>query len=447
MEAPHLENKWQSRARKVQSTVNQAWFVGYCAPAFLCGSAFGLVWILTARSLSIGAEGILIPVVCMLVLSFIIAYLLVRENFISRAQALELLDEKCRMQNRISSALDGVLPWPNTPQGIERVVVVNYWKPFLQVCVGVLLLILGAVVSPFKSDEVNVTSPTVKPLSLSKVEHLVEQLSEQQLLAPETLKEMQSKISELSKKSLHEQYEHHALEAADSLQESLQREVSQLAQKLDQATREAKNVEREIRNGNKSDAQAHQKEFQRLAQDLLSGGATPNESLKKALRQSLENESKLLSPEASEALRHEMQSLKEKLKSAQEQASKKGAPSDQSSGGRKPGNSSSNSAGPNQGEDSLGEAGISRGGEHSVSVDVEKPPQLTSARVESLAKAPEPSGTPGELVGLSSQRPDIGTPLPIGNGGTTALDAEGGKALERQNLTPEESELVGRLYK
>jgi hypothetical protein len=154
-----------------------------------------------------------------------------------------------------------------------------------------------------------------------------------------------------------------------------------------------------------------------------------------------------MSPEASEALRQQMQELREKLQSAQEQAAQKGAQSQQGNAGEKSGKSSSELDGKNEGGDSVGKDGISRGGNNAVSVNVEKPPQLTSARVENLAKAPQATGTPGELIGLSSQRPEVGTPLPIGEGGAIGIDTQGGKALERQNLTPEESELLERLYK
>jgi hypothetical protein len=447
MEALQVQKVWHSKAHQVQRTVNQMWFLTYCAPAFLCGSAFSLVWILTARSLFLGSVCILLPVVGIVLLSLLVAYILVREKFITQAQALELLDERCLMQNRISSALDGALPWPDAPKEIERVLKINFRKPLLQVIMGFALLFLGAVTPPFTGEGSHTVSPTDKPLSLARAEALVEQLTHEELLSPETLAEMQAKVSELSKKSLTEQYEHHALEAADSLQESLQREVSQLTQKLDQASREAKNVESNILSGNRADAAAHHNKLEKLAEELLSGPATPPEALKRALRQAIENESKLMSPEASEALRQQMQELREKLQSAQEQAAQKGAQSQQGNAGEKSGKSSSELDGKNEGGDSVGKDGISRGGNNAVSVNVEKPPQLTSARVENLAKAPQATGTPGELIGLSSQRPEVGTPLPIGEGGAIGIDTQGGKALERQNLTPEESELLERLYK
>ena len=124
----------------------------------------------------------------------------------------------------------------------------------------------------------------------------------------------------------------------------------------------------------------------------------------------------------------------------------------------KPGSGEGNSCENSKGEPAAGDGqsgdkrdskgGPGRGGDTAPLTLREHPPQLTSSREESLTDGVgKNDDAPGELLGLSSQKPDAIDPSRMAAGGDTLADGKGSAASWRQTLTPEEQAVLEKFFK
>jgi len=227
---------WERRARSVARQFNTGWFVQrwiqVAVPTFIIASC--AILFARYRGWEPSAELLGGALVGLLVVTAVVAWLLAKKAFVPGEAAMVRLDSKLGLNNALATASADVCEWPDT--AIDDGEARFRWRWDRLVLPGVLSVftLLGALFLPIAAREA-VAASTEEPAAWKQMEEWLETLEEEEIVEPESAEEVREQIDSLRDRPENEWFSHSSLEAGDSLQESLERQIQSLGDSLEMA--------------------------------------------------------------------------------------------------------------------------------------------------------------------------------------------------------------------
>lgn len=435
------ERRWMRKASEVVAKVNVAWWVekfNWLLLGFLVVSATVLLIVRSTVRSQLPSQPVLLVLAGGILVAALFAWGWSRSKFIDRRKALVRLDDVFQMRNRLTSAAAGVGSWPEAiPEAKSRSLrwsIPVTWVPVLS---GAAVLAL-AWWFPIPEQHSGTTVTPVEPGAWEEMEDWLATLEEEQLIDEESIEEYQEKIEELREQPEEEWFSHSSLEATDTLQESLAREIRDLASEMSALERSLDALQKyrsELSDGAK---QQLQKEFEEALEALQNGGMQANEKL---LSQLGEIDPSQLGQESLGGMSAEqLQQLQEQLRKGGEAlGSMEGMPSmaeDSSLQEGMPGQV----PGPGMG-------GVERG-KADAPLFFGDEDDLRTESLEGVENKDLSHASPGEVlaIGESEREIDKTGKGPV-SGGDVSSTGQGGEAVSRDFLMPDEQAVLKRYFK
>ncbi len=367
-----------------------------------------------------------------------------RRYDLSTEDGLHDLDRRLGLHNRLGSAAAGVGGWPDfTPVASDRLGWKWRWSVVLSPTLAGLFSLVFALLLPLPPVlEKPAPLPPQGPAALEKMEEWLETLSEEQLVDEPKIEELAEKIDQLQQQDPEDWFSHASLEATDNLEESLGKDIREMARNLDALERSLADLA-SLGAQDNPDAKAEAFQAMEEALEALSQQGLPlDESMMKQLGKTPGIDPAQLAQSMAGLSKEQMQSLREQLgKGSKALGSLAGLPSledDPSIGegqivsGRKP---------------SPGQGGVDRG-PGTAPITFGDTNDLGTTLAERLSNDDLSRATPAELLALGLTEHDK-DPTVLGSriGGTTTTTGSGGEAVWKEGgLRPEEKALLKRWF-
>jgi hypothetical protein len=224
-----VERYWTIRARRLQLRVNLGWWLHAFIPIASAIAVAGTALILIARRTELDVA---LPLAVSFSIGAIVALVLAKRRFFSLSDAFARLDLSLGLFNRLSSAAEGVGPWPAKDARSDRI----RWRANLSAVLLPPALLAGAWWVPISTTAQRGPLPTSQPIAWTEMEEVLSQLEHQDsAVEKESIEEWRERVAKLRKQPEEKWFEHASLEASDHLREQLDRATSKLEQDLLQA--------------------------------------------------------------------------------------------------------------------------------------------------------------------------------------------------------------------
>jgi hypothetical protein len=368
----------------------------------------------------------------MLLVSGVFTLLRSRASFFTLDEALDLLDDRLGLRNRLRSAQAGVGGWPEPPDVLPRAVRFRGDRALAPVALCLLVVAL-AVLVPVRVQTPAPPLPDTGPASWEEIERALDALRRESVVKEEALEKKEARLDELRKKPREEWFDHGTLEASDSLKEELASEMRALTRAVGEV---AASLE-ELRGlDGEAPAQARRLRERRLGEALealdLSGLPFEREATREL--QTLARNSKVR-----RATKEEIEKWKEMRERLYH-----GLPGDAEEVvvGLRPGRGETGNGRPSRG-------GVDRGpGTAPLDLSAE-PRESLSERIERLEGRDASGGPFGATVGVSLGEHEVRTEtFELGrSGGAVVSTGEGGDRVWTQSLLPSERRVLQRYFK
>jgi len=367
-----------------------------------------------------------------------------RRHSLAAQDGLHDLDLRLGLHNRLGSAAAGVGTWPPfEPVARERLGWQWRWPAVLAPTLAGVVSVAFALLLPLP-DPVDGPAPLPPqgPAALEKMEEWLETLSEEQLVEEPKIEELAEKIDQLQQQDPEDWFSHASLEATDNLEESLGKDIREMARNLDALERSLADLA-SLGAQENPDAKARALQAMEAALEALSQQGLPlDEAMLKQLGKTPGLDPAQLSQSLAGLSKEQMQALREKLgKGSQALGSLEGLPSLEND--------------PSIGEYQIlagtgtipGQGGVDRGpGTAPITFGDEK--DLGTNLAERVANDDLSRATPAELLALGQTEHDK-DPTDLGSrvGGAAASSGTGGEAVWKEGgLLPEEKALLKRWF-
>ena len=376
-----------------------------------------------------------------LLVSVLFAYFWAKKKFFSLREVVLHYDEKYHFNCVLLRAYDGEQDWPELPDNLEGGFTLDFRKTGVFCALSMLIIscIAWIPVSALKQD-----IPLQQPSSWNQIDRLVTDLEENEMLDQDQISDFREKLNELEEQDPDDWFTHSSLEASESLLSSLMQTSEEQSKNVNQANELLEQIEalREyLEKVEKGEIQVSEEFEQQLRRTLKRLDKEWDDELKDLMRQymkmnkELMNQMKQMKPSeyVSGAGDVDQEKLKEWLKKMLEQkkneckdCDKQGCSSCQGLPGM-PGIG----RGPGWGGDPLG--------------DKESEKQKT--KIETVRNEDMNRARPGELLGTSEGEHKLEKERWKGKQTSegTKNKGSGGDAIWKENLLPEEQELLRSL--
>jgi hypothetical protein len=229
------ERVWRRAASRLRLRLNLGLWLEKTLPLWVAASLLFSVLPLWERER--GGEGLeLLGALFALLLilsglSRLVLLLRSRASFFTIEDALDLLDKRLGLQNRLGSADAGVGDWPEPPAVVPKAVRFRSDRAFapLAFCAAVVAL---AVSIPVRVEKPPAPLPVAGPASWQEIEQALDTLREESVVQEEAIDELEERLAELRTKPREEWFDHGTLEASDTLKEELASEMRELTRAL-----------------------------------------------------------------------------------------------------------------------------------------------------------------------------------------------------------------------
>jgi hypothetical protein len=427
-ERPH-ERFWEARARRVRRKLDLACWVAVLAPWLGGAGLAGAVALVLARLGAAGSESAVLAAAIATLGALGAAAAQMRGRRYTLADARARLDRALGLNDRLSAAAEGAVPWPAPREGAADG---TAWRPRAVAAPLVLWAapLLAALCIPLGGTAEATAREVVQPLAWLQVEAALAALEEEPGFDPEALDAMREKLDALRGTPPETWYGHGSLEAGDALREQVQRSLAELARSLDTAEQALADLERSATPGGSAESADS-----RLASALeaLEQGAFPlDESARRTLAGSGEETAPGDASGVRRATEEDQRTMLENLRTAASSAAHEaGIPSSRWE------------------QATLPPPGISRGPGAAPLALTESPSELVAQRDEAVRNESLDRAVPGETVGVRAVAPDSDESAAgaVGPGGAAASDGTGGEATWRLSLPPEERAILKRYFR
>jgi hypothetical protein len=372
------------------------------------------------------------------------AWLEARHHFCSWRQALVRLEVVLGLHNQLSSAQDGILPWPVPPVKIDDGYNAN-WKRILTPLAAGSIFLWTAHLVPASRMKLGANNDLIsEPPAFAQVQSWINALKADDLIEPDKLQEMQTALDKLHERPAQDWYTQNNLEAADSLKQLTEQSMNSLAQDLDQADQAVQAMQEKVANSSDASSLQPLQDQLRLAEENLASGNLP---LKRELVEQLKSGDSAMDKTLSAS---QLAALHERLKkgelAAQTAPKSKGVLSEEMQ------QAVANAAlgyGMGRRELAPGGGGLG-GGTESAPLELQERDQdspegnLTQVSSDDMSRA-----SLGETIKISASEPrvDPGSYHGTQKAGVGQVEGSGGQAVWRSTYDPEEADTLTRFFK
>ncbi|NJK91908.1 MAG: hypothetical protein HC904_08820 [Blastochloris sp.] len=237
---PSPTDYWQKQARCWQRRWNTGLWLDAWLNILWVVAALGCPLVLVLRREEIPPEQVLAGIPCLFLLTCLGAWIRARSRFITLDQGRVSLEESLKLNNRLTAAFQGVGIFPPVPAEAPLRPALN-WKKLLPAPSAALFLFTLAWFIPLDFGAGEAEQVYSKPPALEKVESWVRELKKQNLVEPESLRQLEKEAAELAGREGKEWYRHGTLEAMDRMEERTRAALQAMEQNLgvaQQAVRE-----------------------------------------------------------------------------------------------------------------------------------------------------------------------------------------------------------------
>jgi hypothetical protein len=259
-----------------------AWLEAFAPTAFTLVSAGSIVFYALRRLREPLAPAAWLLLGALLVAACLAAWYK-RKAYFGLREASVYLENQLGLNAALSSAHEGIAPWPEIPQRIPRLLRLK--SPVLFAWFGACLaLLLASLYLPVPAINLQGLKAAEKPPALAEVESLLEEIKQSDIADRAALERLAEEARQLGNRPSDQQYTHSALEAADALKDQTLAATQNLAKNFEAAAAALDEVEKQ---GNQlSDAEAKQaaKELNAALQGLRDGQMPANQKLSSQLK-------------------------------------------------------------------------------------------------------------------------------------------------------------------
>ena len=236
---------WKAAVRRLAVEINLGWWLSAWLPMAAVVALAGMVAMLQVRwRAGEAAAGVWVGIAAALAVAAVISWWQARSRFESEAAARVRLEDALGLKARLTSATEGVGPWPEPVprQSMTWPVSWKWRKPAAVVgCLGALLVLAWLV--PIAGASVARRHVIEKPADARMVEQWIDELRREDLVDERSADEVERKIKELTERPAEEWYEHASLEAAGTLKEQTASEMREMAENVAAAAQAAAALE------------------------------------------------------------------------------------------------------------------------------------------------------------------------------------------------------------
>lgn len=445
MDQEFLGRIWKRRAAALTAQFNLAWWLERFNGLLLVGLGLVAVILLILRSSkpdAVSGAAVAISVATLVPGAAILAWLLARGRFVSREAGLVRLEDRLSLHNGLSVAAAGRGLWPELPSGESRETAFrwNIARALVPVAAGLLLVVVAWWI-PLPAANTAASAPPVEPGAWEQMEEWLETLKEEELIADERIEEIETKIEELRNRPEEDWFSHNSLEATDTLRETLGTELREIANELGTLAKTMNDL-RTFSAEMSDEARAEEiRDFEKALEAMEKSGLGVNQELLDRLG---EIDPSQLGQETMKNLSAEqLRQLQQQLKDAKSVlGSLEGLPSlgEEMTEGQ-PGFGEG-------GAEMPGKGGINRGrGDAPLSFD-DSDANLGTSNLQKVSNEDLSRAALGEVLGLgeTERKIDETSTGPKGGGAIKGV-GQGGDAVSRQTLLPEEQAILKRYFK
>jgi len=364
-----------------------------------------------------------------MLLGAVICLVMCRKNFLDLRSAFVRLDATLKLHNRLTAAADGVGDWP--PEALAARDGLRWrWPRVLTPLLASAGALLFAAMVPIPHDKGNDGRHKEEPLAWSRIESELETLKKEDVVKEEAIKNLEEQVEELRKQSPDNWYSHSSLEASDNLREKTEDAIRALQRDMEKASNTLDSAQQNSGMLNADQLQKLGDQFQQSLQGLQLGTLPLNKELLDQLKNIDPSKLQNLTPgqlaQLQKCLKQGISGCKLCLGQGDKEYNALVALINQTGNGGKGGG-----GGP-------APLGLK---EDQTKLHTKKTTQLSN---EDLSHA-----AVGDLMGVSKGEHKIDTTKYAGpsTAGTIQSNGAGGEAVWKNQLTPQEREILERFYK
>lgn len=449
MSSRELEQNWRRRASAVALRFNSGWWMDRFNILLVAGCVLFSVIVLCLRTfseLAISWEtGLIVLGIAMAVFA-LIAWGISRRRYITSEAALVRLDDRLQLRNQLTAASNNRAPWPAFTEvsSESREKMGLRWNPVTTLLPGffALLILVTSWVVPLPASIPGQPEIVAEPGAWEQMEEWIAQLEEEQVIDEEGIEELEGKIEELRDQPEDDWFSHASLEATDSLQESLGRDIQEMASDMATLERDMAALETFSSDLSEDAKKKLLEEFDKALESLDANGMKPNAELLKQLKGL--DPSKLGQKSLSQLSKEQLKSLQKQLGQCSEcLGSMEGLPKmseDPSILGLSAAECLALGIAP-------GSGGIGRGRADAPLFYGDKD-DLNTSNIEKVENLDLSRASLGETLGLGETEHEIDkNGRTVTTGGTISSAGSGGEAVSRESLLPDEQALLRRYFK
>jgi len=449
-------NIWRGLARRTCLKFNIGWWLDRLTPMLIGGGLVAAVTLMVLRSMEypLDPRWVLSISITAVAVVCAIAWVIARSRFISESEALVQLEAHLQLKNALTTADHGIAAWPNPPQNDQRAGITTglqwRWSMVLMPFVSVAIMVAAGLLVPVSGDPGKQDLPPSEPLAREQVDKWLDKLEETEVIAQEAIEEYRDSLEELRQQDPGEWFSHASMEASDSLRDALGRETQQMEADLSKIERNLNALQVFSQQIDEKTRSQLIEEYQNAVQGLELGKLPLNKEMLEAL-QSIDPSK--LGDALSKLSEEQMQQLREQLKKGAQ------ACKECRGGGAGLGEMSESEMllgilrseqekknGVEQGQ-SPGRGGISRGrGDAPLAFGDEK--QLNSGQLEAVTNMDLSRAAPGDVIGSGETEHEIDkTKTGPVEAGAVSSNGQGGDAVWRESLLPEEKAVLKKYFR
>jgi len=339
-------------------------------------------------------------------------------------EALARLDEVGGLHNRLTAALAGIGPWPAARNGVRDAVRWNWPRLGVPVLIGALLLCAAALVD---LPTVSIAArPTEEPVAWTQMQSLLQTLDKANIVDQPALEKLKEQVEDLRQQPRQDWYSQNSLEAGNALQQQTTQALRQLDQNL-QTGGDLMAQARQASLMSQANLQTLSNSLNAAVQGMASGNLPLNKDLAGQLRNFDPSTLRSLTPQ-------QLQQLQQRLSQGEKVCSQCLGPN---KAGTHPGNQTSQMPSGHPGGGGPADLGLK-----------DQPEDLHTKSTQGDSNIDPTRALPAEVIAMSKGKHQVDKNAPTGpvEGGAISSAGQGGDAVWRDSLTPDEREVLQKYF-
>jgi len=431
---------WVRAAQRLAMRRNIASWSDAFLPAFLGLTVIAALVLLALRLMGLAAELHILWITWagMLVAAALACAVIAGRRPFSLPDSLSRLDEVGHLHNRLISAHAGIGDWPPLNPRIRDTVRWNWPRLTVPMLTSALLLAAAALLDLPKLA-VN-SHPNEEPIAWTQTESWLQTLGQAKILDQPALDKLKEDLGDLHNQPEKDWYSQSSLEAGDALRQQTGQSLRELQQDLEKSS-DLLTQAQQASQMSASDLHALSASLQEAAKALQSGNLPANKELTGKLRTFDPSTLKTMSPD-------QMRALQQRLAAGAKVCGQCVGPNlgDGCVAGGDGHRSGKTGADDKFGKGASGIPG--GGGPADLGLD-DTSENLHTKRMEGASNDDPTRALPGQVIAIAKGKHNVDKTTPSGpvTAGAISSAGQGGDAVWRDSLTPDERQVLQRYFK